>query len=364
VSLLGLFLWSYEALALWDRPAWTAWIAIGYFVAAFAVDSLFQEAAFCKYLCPIGQFNFVQSFVSPLEVQVRETATCASCRTQECIRGSAAQPGCQTKLFLPRKSGNLDCTFCLDCVQACPHENIGLLAVVPASTLWRDPVRSGIGRLSRRPDVAALAIVLTFGAFANAAGMVAPMGDWLDWLRLQLGNPAPIVVTSLYYGAALVILPIAAIASAAAAGRIFDRRDVRWSQLAARYSFALVPLGFSMWLAHYSFHFLTSFETIVPVTQRFVGELGWTGLGKPLWSCSCCRPASDWILYLQIVMLDIGLLVSLYTALRIAERDGQGTWRAVGAFAPWGTLTVLLFVLGVWIVFQPMQMRGTLTGGG
>ena len=34
--------------------------------------------------------------------------------------------------------------------------------------------------------------------------------------------------------------------------------------------------------------------------------------------------------------------------------------QALAAFAPWAVLIVLLFAAGVWIVFQPMQMRGTL----
>ena len=34
--------------------------------------------------------------------------------------------------------------------------------------------------------------------------------------------------------------------------------------LAARYSYALVPLGLGMWLAHYGFHFFTGILTIVP----------------------------------------------------------------------------------------------------
>src|SRR5262249_31536405 len=72
VCLLIVFLWAYEALALWDSPWWTAWLALGYFVTAFVVDVLFRGAAFCKYVCPIGQFNFVQSLVSPLEVKVRD----------------------------------------------------------------------------------------------------------------------------------------------------------------------------------------------------------------------------------------------------------------------------------------------------
>ena len=129
--LVAFYLWAYEAFALWDRPAWTAAIIAGYFVMAFVIDGLFRGASFCKYLCPIGQFNFVQSQVSPLEVTVHDPDVCARCRTRDCIRGRDGIPGCELGLFQPRKVGNLDCTFCLDCVHSCPHENVGILPVVP-----------------------------------------------------------------------------------------------------------------------------------------------------------------------------------------------------------------------------------------
>ena len=72
VVLLALFFWAYEALALWNSPLWTAWIVVAYFVAAFVVDTLFRGASFCKYVCPIGQFQFVSSLVSPFEVRLKE----------------------------------------------------------------------------------------------------------------------------------------------------------------------------------------------------------------------------------------------------------------------------------------------------
>ena len=71
VGLLVLFFLACEVFELWDRPLVTAWILVGYFVTAFAVDTLFRGASFCKYVCPIGQFNFIGSLVSPLEVRVR-----------------------------------------------------------------------------------------------------------------------------------------------------------------------------------------------------------------------------------------------------------------------------------------------------
>ena len=99
---------------------------MGYFAAAFLVDTFFRGASFCKYVCPIGQFQFVGSLVSPLEVTVRKPDVCARCTTHDCLRGNAAQRGCETGLYLPRKAGNMNCTLCLDCVKACPHDNVGI----------------------------------------------------------------------------------------------------------------------------------------------------------------------------------------------------------------------------------------------
>ncbi len=362
VALIGLFLWAYEAFALWDSPWWTAWIAIGYFIGALVVDGFFRGASFCKYLCPIGQFNFVGSLVSPLEVAVRDPAVCASCRTRDCIRGRDVVPGCELHLHQPRKSGNMDCTFCLDCVHACPHDNVGILASTPGKELWNDAHRSGIGRFARRPDLAALALVLVCGAFANAAGMVGPVAEWQERLRSEWDNCSPVLPTTLFYLAALLVLPPIAVGAAAVLSRWWGRRDTSVLEAATRYAYALVPLGFGMWLAHYGFHFLTGCDAAVPAAQRFAADHGWTALGPPEWGRACCRPVADWVLYLEVLSLDLGLLLSLYAVYRIARTQARGPTQTFGAAAPWAVLVLLLFALGIWIVFQPMQMRGTLAG--
>ena len=56
--------------------------------------------------------------------------------------GRLRQRGCELWLFQERKAGNMDCTFCLDCVRACPYDNVGPLLRAPSSELWRDPRRS------------------------------------------------------------------------------------------------------------------------------------------------------------------------------------------------------------------------------
>jgi cytochrome c oxidase assembly factor CtaG/polyferredoxin len=360
VVLTILFLWGYEAFSLWDRPWWTAWLALSYFGLAFVVDGLFRGAAFCKYLCPIGQFNFVQSLVSPLEVKVREAALCATCRTKDCIRGRDRIPGCELHLFQPTKATNMDCTFCLDCIHACPHDNIGILPRPPGSDLWHEAAGSGVGRLGRRPDLAALVVVLVFGAFANAAGMVGPIVAWLDQLSSALGQHSPLLVTSLFYLFGIVVVPVLAVGGAAAWSRRWARLDAGWFEVATRYAYALVPLGFGMWLAHYGFHLLTSYDAVVPAAQRFASEVGWPAFGQPRWLADCCRPVTEWLPRLEVVFLDLGLLLSLYTGYRIALRESPHLSQALRALAPFAFLMALLFATGIWLVFQPMQMRGML----
>jgi len=364
IGLLVLFLWAYEVFALWDRPAWTAWLAIGYFLAAFTVDSLFRDGTFCKHVCPIGQFNFVYSLLSPLEVRARKPSVCVACQTKDCLHGRGELSGCSLDLLQPAKAGNFDCTFCLACVRACPQDNVGLLVTPPGRELWLDRSRSGMGRLGRRADLAALVIVLVFGALANAGAMVAPVVRWQDGWQAWLGIRSPWLMTSVMFLLMLGLVPLASIGLAAMLSCRWARLSVRPRELALRFVWSLVPLGFSLWLAHYSFHFFTSFATVVPVAQQFAAGWGYDGLGPPLWICSCCGPVAQWIVRAEILFLDFGLLASLYVAYRIAAAYGDTFVGRMRTVIPWAGLVALIFVAGVWIVLQPMEMRGTMQPGG
>jgi hypothetical protein len=361
VGLLVVFLWAYEALSLWNSPWWTAWLAIAYFTAAFAIDGIFKGAAFCKYVCPIGQFNFMQSLMSPLEIRVVNHDVCADCRTKDCIRGNENGPGCEMRLFLPRKVGNMDCTFCLDCIHACPHENVGIIARRPGAELFNDTPRSGVGLFAKRFDLAALAVVLVFGAFANAAGMVGPVVALGDRLSVFLNQKTPWLMTTAFYAVTLFVAPTLTVGLATFASRHWGRLGESSLTAAARFSYCLVPLGFGMWLAHYSLHLLTSYDTIVPVAIRAAGDWGIASLGHPQWVADCCRPMVEYPLRIELVFLELGLLLSLHVAYRIAATQTLAWRQAVRAFAPWAFVLLALFAIGVWIVFQPMQMRGTLS---
>jgi hypothetical protein len=187
--------------------------------------------------------------------------------------------------------------------------------------------------------------------------MVAPVRTWLDGIEGRwLGTTA-------FYLLALVVLPLVTVGGSATLSRRWGRLPGTWLSVATRYSFTLAPLGFGMWLAHYSFHFLTSYDTAVPTAQRFAIDRGWTLLGEPVWLGSCCRVAAGWLLRLEVLVLEVGMLLSLYIGWRLSLARCPGLRQALKALLPWAVLVVLLFAAGVWIVFQPMQMRGTLLEG-
>ena len=358
VGLLAIYLWSYEAFSLWNSPWLTAWIIIGYFVAAIVVDGFFRGASFCKYVCPIGQFHFVQSLVSPFEVKTRDLDVCRSCKSFDCIRGNEQQRGCELRLFQPKKESNLDCTFCLDCARACPHDNVGIIAVTPGHTLAQDHFRSSIGRFAERTDLAALVLVLVFGAFVNAASMTLPVENALSFSRLTLDLISRPAILLLFFSVALGVLPLVTIGGCALASRRFGSITGTARAISCRFAMTLAPLGAAMWLAHFGFHLFMALLTLIPVVQRLFLDLHIAAAGSPWWSLR--TPAIPQLLDFQCLALDLGLLVSLYFAFKTSVNLAANKQKAVAAFLPWGILISLLYVSGIWIVFQPMEMRGML----
>lgn len=369
---IGLFitiLFLYELFGLWASPWWTAFLILVYFAGVLIVDGLFKHASFCKFVCPIGQFNFAASTVSPLEVKIRNNDVCTSCHTKDCIRGArepkggglvVIQRGCELALFQPLKSGNMDCTFCLDCVQACPHDNIGITSRVPAEELMSDPPRSGVGFFSRRKDLSALALVFTFGALVNAFGMVSPVYAFESWIGgiLHVDSKAPEL--GVIFALILIAEPALLLGLAAWITRAWGGVKSAILQIAVRHSYALVPLGFGIWLAHYGFHFLTGLYTFIPVTQSAAADLGWPLLGAPLWTLTGFPPPV--VHAFEIGFLGLGLVGSLLVNYRLAQSQRQGNTLRI--FIPWACLSLILWISAMWLMAQPMEMRGMLLGSG
>lgn len=351
VVLLLLFFWASEAWELWNRPSATAALVLGYFAVCLAVDSVFQGASFCRYVCPIGQFTMTASLASPAEVTVRSLATCADCTTHDCLRGNpqTRARGCELGLWLPRKSGNLDCTFCLDCARACPHENVLLEFRSPARSLWTDTVRSGVGRLSARWDIAAVALVLVLSGVSGSAVMTAPVSEWIS-AGSDSGFSGRGPRTALFQWGVAGAVPATALGMVLMLGRGWSGRLVSFRTLACRMILATVPVGLALWTAHLSGHLMLAGAGELP--GRWLPDLvrrGVVGAG-----------AAEAVLAFQTLVLGLGWLLTLYVGWRIARDLAPPSRNALRLFLPWGIWTGAIYGVGLWCLVQPMPLRGVI----
>ena len=252
------------------------------------------------------------------------------------------------------KVGNLDCTLCLDCVHACPHDNIALTTRIPGAELLERGRRSGIGRLPQRADLAALAVVFTFAALVSAFAMTSPAYAVEQRLAATIGTRSEWPVLAIIFLGGLLIAPALLLAGAGAMTRAVAENRSTLRATVLTYAYTLIPIGVGIWAAHYGFHLLTGVLTIVPVVQSAVIDaFGQALLGDPFWGWVGLQPGAVFPIQLGCVVL--GAAGSLAMVLAISQRD-QPT-RAVLASAPWLAVVVLIATTALWILSQPMEMR-------
>ncbi len=382
-ALIGLF-FAYEWLNLWASPLLTAWVIVAYFAASLIFEMLFDESAFCKYVCPLGTFNFVYSTGAPLQITAKNPEVCKTCVGKECVNGSYSVEtvirvdeigngatrqvvhdrrgvlGCGTELFVPQIRTNLDCTLCLDCARACPHDNVALAARRPFRA-WFDG-----GAWPKRWDMIVLVVILAAFGIVNAFGMTPPVYTLIGGIAGALGMTQDGVVTAMGEGVALllifaalgVVLPAAAVKAAAFASRKLAASKFNYSDrdVAAAFTPAFIPLGFAVWIAHYAFHFLTGALTVVPVFQGFLLDHGITALGEPNWSLSGITDLRV-IGALQFAVIAGGMGLSLLVAERSAARLYKR--RGMQGLIPFALVLLAMMLAALATFTLPMEMRGT-----
>ena len=371
IGMLFFFFWAYEYFDLFASPLLTVWVIAGYFVASFVLEALFEESPFCKYVCPLGTFNFVSSTVSPLQITVSDRDVCHTCTGRECINGTTnigvpGNPvkqgqgvisldsiqvlGCGTELFAPQIDSNLDCTMCLDCARACPHDNVMLGVRNPLAELNE-------GVWSQRWDLSFLVLIFTFSALGNAFGMVGPVFQLEAWLANVLNVQDEALPLLIIFGVTNLILPIGFGLLAAWLSRTLARRIEPLRTTLGRYAPAFSPLAFSIWLAHYGgFHFLGSAAAISPVFKNFMWDHNLFLLGAPDWTKSAVVPL-NWLDPLEMGTILIGLVASLYV---LNERGKSAPNKRDKTLVqlPWMLLLVGLTIASFYIFYLPMEMRG------
>jgi hypothetical protein len=129
-------------------------------------------------------------------------------------------------------------------------------------------------------------------------------------------------------------------------------------ELFCRFSQALLPLGVAMWAAHLLFHLFTGWASLGPVVHQAAADFHWHFLSPPQWGMELPLLSAHAVLSLQLLLLDAGLLFTLYLGWRRALEWAARPSRAVLLLLPWATTVAAVYAAGIWILLQPMQMRG------
>jgi hypothetical protein len=234
------------------------------------------------------------------------------------------------------------------------------LSRLPGGELLTDPLRSGIGYFSKRKDLAALVLIFTFGALLNAFGMVSPVYAVENWLGRLLHVSHELPALGIIFTTFLIVEPLLLLGFASWLTVRIGGSNRALVPLAIRYSYALVPLGFGMWLAHYGFHFLTGLWTFIPVTQSALISIGIPWLGKPLWTLR--GVSAPVVQVIEMGFLILGFAGSLVITHGLAEEDAPQ--RPMRAFLPWASVWLIVWLASMWLMFQPMEMRATVMMSG
>ena len=375
--LVGIF-YAYEAFDLWASPWLTAWLVVAYFVGAWAIDALFPAGTFCRYVCPLGNFNFALSSVSPTQIAAVDPDVCRSCRDKPCLHGRESYadpskasgsyafipldevvhangegrfPGCETKLFVPTMTSTMDCTTCMNCVRACPYDNVALRWRAP----WFEVVRDGWRHRGRRSALI-MGVLLAWWGMLNAFAMVPPFFAAADAIAGALATRSETLVLAVLFALVTAVGAGATLGAAVGADRAGGARAGIGAAF-DRWAIVVVVLGVGFWAAHYLFHFLTGAASIVPVVEHFFAYRG--ADIDPNWRLAQLVP-SRWLFPIGASLVSLATALALYATGRIALRDfGR---RGVLAMWPMGLFVLAIAALQVLVLGLPMEMRGTLLG--
>ncbi len=283
--LIGLF----SALTLTD-PRVTGWVLLALFALAIGLSLIFERRAFCSYICPIGGFTGIYARTAPVELRVLDNAICAAHIEKTCFQS------CPWGLYPVAFRDSSACGLCMECLRACPKDNIAVNLRPFGSDLTQPGSRT-------RLDAAFLTLVMLGSAITFAAVFTGPWGS-LKSAAFAIGSLAWLGYAVGFLALNLLALP-GLFTLTVWVGHKLSGAKLPLRQMIAEQSQALLPLGLMAWIA-----FTVSFA--LPKLSYILGVVsdpfGW---GRSLLGAAATRWSPDvsgFSSILQVILLFTGLL--------------------------------------------------------
>lgn len=313
-------------------PLVTGIVLLVFMVMAVVLSLVYERRVFCRYICPVGGFVGLYSMVSPLELRVKDPEVCRHHREKECYLGSAEGYGCPWMVKPWRLERNAYCGLCTECLKTCPKDNVAVNLRPFGSDLLVERGR-GLGEAYN-------ALIMLTCALLYSAIFLGPWGWLKDW-----AGAASISGRALYAGAFLAInllvVPGLFLLVTALSRGLSRVQGVSLKQLFVNHSYALVPMGLSLWVAFsFSFLFVNGSYALSVISDPF----GW---GWDLFGTRSLPWGPVWIgllPYLQVATLIAGLIFSIYVAYRIGQQHSAGGGQAIRGLIPIATFLTAVSV--------------------
>jgi len=319
IGLLAVTVFSPIILTL---PSVTGIVLLTFIVIAVVLSLVFERRVFCRYFCPVGGFVGLYSLVSPLELRVKDPEVCRNHREKECYLGSAEGYGCPWMVKPWRLQRNAYCGLCTECLKTCPKDNVAINLRPFGSDLLVESGR-GLGEAYN-------ALIMLTAALVYSAIFLGPWGWLKDW-----ASAASVSGRALYAAVFLIInllaVPGLFLLAAALSKVVSGVRGKSIRQLFTNYSYALVPMGLSMWIAFsFSFLFVNGSYALSVISDPF--GWGWDLFGTRAFPWT--PVLIGLVPYLQVATLAVGLVFSIYIAYRIGQQHSGDEGQTIRGLIP------------------------------
>ncbi len=275
----------------------TALIVVSMMSLAVTAGVIFERAAWCRYLCPLGRMVGVFSTVSPVALRSNAHVCSSGCTTHNCYTGNKTTPGCPFYQGAFSVQSNEFCKLCGHCVKTCPNRSVQLYLRLPGQELWKT---------AKYTFEVAFFIPLIAGSVLAAASTHMPAYQQFE---AMIGAEKLSFALALAGASAGVWALIYLIA-------LVWRRGTSDSvvQTIPRVAYSVIPLALGGVLGQQLSVMLTSLGMFVPVLGNQLGGFDWSALG---WQAS-----PGFVKFVEVVLVLLGAWASLYVGRRIAERQG------------------------------------------
>ncbi len=336
------------------RPNATAYLAIGMLVMTIISAFLFDKKSFCRYGCLVGRVSGLYAMFSGVEVRSRSRDVCRACTTKECVKGSESAYGCPTFENPARMEVNTYCTQCTECIQACPHDNLG----VNMRPWGADLAVEG----KPASDEAYLALLMLAITGFHGLTMTPAWPQLLEWLDLSLGlgrigafslGMTGLMVSPLCIYAVLVRISYAIAIKAPASAPA--RPAVSFRDYFIRYAYCVLPIALFYHLAHNLEHLLMEGPKVLRLLSDPFGS------GQDLFGTATMKivplVSLDTLWILQVILVGVGHVYSLWAAQKISRRTFAGSSAAWKGQLPILAGMIAFSIFSLWLLKQPMEMR-------